>query len=49
VRTSTVGTADLAPDAGRADGGRDSLELADDPHATIEAAITATATGPITF
>jgi hypothetical protein len=25
------------------------LELADDPHATIEAAITATATGPITF
>jgi hypothetical protein len=39
----------LAPDAGRADGGRDWLELADDPQATIETAIAATATGPITL
>jgi hypothetical protein len=39
----------LGPDAGRADGRPDWLELADDPQATIEAAIAATATGPITL
>jgi hypothetical protein len=38
----------LAPDAGRADGGRDWVELADDPQATIKMATAATATGPIT-
>jgi hypothetical protein len=47
VRTSTVGRAGLAPEAGRAGGGLDGVELADEPQAAIETAAAATAAGPI--